>query len=92
MRDNQGSNTMRDATFSRRDMLMAAGALAVGSAFSEPPKAAAAEPAAAPPARSDLAEASRRFGRRRQNCNQKEALCEVVHTALPTISVKYPLI
>ena len=44
MRDNQGSNTMRDATFSRRDMLWAGGALAVGAAFAEPLKAAAAEP------------------------------------------------
>ena len=40
MRDNQGSNTMRDATFSRRDMLLAGGALAVGAAFAEPLKAA----------------------------------------------------
>jgi len=43
MRDNQGSNTMRDATFSRRDMLWAGGALTVGAAFAEPLKAAAAE-------------------------------------------------
>jgi len=42
MRDNQGSNTMRDATFSRRDMLWAGGALAVGAAFTEPLKVAAA--------------------------------------------------
>jgi hypothetical protein len=27
MRDNQGNNTMRDATFSRRDILRAGGAL-----------------------------------------------------------------
>src|SRR5499427_3213265 len=47
MPDNQGSNTMRDATFSRRDMLRAGGALTVGAAFAEPPKAAAAEPGAA---------------------------------------------
>jgi pimeloyl-ACP methyl ester carboxylesterase len=40
---------MRDATFSRRDMLWAGGALAVGAAFAEPPKAAAAEPGAAGP-------------------------------------------
>src|SRR5258708_5658433 len=43
MRDNQGSNTMRDATFSRRDMLWAGGALTVGAAFAGPLKAAAAE-------------------------------------------------
>src|SRR5579864_7534116 len=43
MRDNQGSNTMRDATLSRRDMLWAAGALSVGAAFAKPPKAAAVE-------------------------------------------------
>ena len=46
MRDNRGS-AMRDATFSRRDMLWAGGALAVGAAFAEPPKAAAAEPSGA---------------------------------------------
>jgi pimeloyl-ACP methyl ester carboxylesterase len=40
---------MRDATFSRRDMLTAAGALAVGAALAEPLKAAAAEPGAAGP-------------------------------------------
>ena len=44
MHDNQGSNTMRDATFSRRDMLWAGGALVVGAAFAEPLEAAAAEP------------------------------------------------
>jgi pimeloyl-ACP methyl ester carboxylesterase len=49
MRDNQGSNTMRDATFSRRDMLWAGGALAVGAAFAEPLKVAAAEPSGAGP-------------------------------------------
>src|SRR5271155_4046468 len=47
--DNRGSNTMRDATFSRRDMLWAGGALAVGAAFAEPLKAAAAEPGGAGP-------------------------------------------
>jgi len=40
---------MRDATFSRRDMLWAGGALTVGAAFAEPLKAAAAEPSAAGP-------------------------------------------
>jgi pimeloyl-ACP methyl ester carboxylesterase len=49
MRDNQGSNTMRDATFSRRDMLWAGGALTVGAAFAGPLKAAAAEPSGAGP-------------------------------------------
>lgn len=49
MRDNQGSNTMRAATFSRRDMLWAGGALAVGAAFAEPPRVAAAEPSGAGP-------------------------------------------
>src|SRR5579864_5108024 len=49
MRDNQGSNTMRDATFSRRDMLWAGGALAVGAAFAEPREAAAAGPSEAGP-------------------------------------------
>jgi pimeloyl-ACP methyl ester carboxylesterase len=49
MRDNQRSHTMRDATFSRRDMLRAGGALAVGAAFAGPPKAAAAEPSGAGP-------------------------------------------
>jgi hypothetical protein len=33
MRDNQGSNTMRGATFSRRDMLWAGGALTLNAAF-----------------------------------------------------------
>ena len=47
MFDNQGSSAMRDATFSRRDMLWAVGALTVGAAFAEPPKAAAAEPSGA---------------------------------------------
>ena len=49
MRDNQGSNAMRDATFSRRDMLWAGGALTVGAAFVEPLKAAAPEPSEAGP-------------------------------------------
>src|SRR3984957_10980123 len=49
MRDNQGSNAMRDATFSRRDMLWAGGALTVGAAFAEPLKAAAAERSGAGP-------------------------------------------
>src|SRR5260370_16350285 len=49
MRDNQGSNTMRDATFSRREMLRAGRALTVGAAFAEPLKAAAAEPSGAGP-------------------------------------------
>src|SRR5580693_7253527 len=47
MRDPQGSSAMRDATFSRRAMLRAVGALTVGAAFAEPPKAAAAEPSGA---------------------------------------------
>jgi hypothetical protein len=47
MFDNQGSSAMRDATFSRRAMLWAVGALTVGAAFAEPPKAAAAEPSGA---------------------------------------------
>jgi pimeloyl-ACP methyl ester carboxylesterase len=49
MRDNNGSNTMRDATLSRRDMLWAGGVLTVGAAFAEPLKAAAAEPSGAGP-------------------------------------------
>jgi pimeloyl-ACP methyl ester carboxylesterase len=49
MRDNQASSAMRDATLSRRDMLWAVGALTVGAAFAEPPKAAAAEPSGAGP-------------------------------------------
>src|ERR1700686_1110345 len=44
MCDNQGSSAMRDATLSRRDMLWAVGALTVGAAFAERPKAAVAEP------------------------------------------------
>ena len=42
MRDNQASNAMRDATFSRRDLLWAGGALTVGAAFAAPLKTAAA--------------------------------------------------
>jgi pimeloyl-ACP methyl ester carboxylesterase len=49
MRGNQGSNTMRDVTFSRRDMLWAGGTLAIGAAFAEPLEAAAAEPGGAGP-------------------------------------------
>jgi len=49
MRDNQGSNTMREAMFSRRDMLRAGGALTIGAAFAEPLKATAAEPSGAGP-------------------------------------------
>jgi pimeloyl-ACP methyl ester carboxylesterase len=48
MRDNQWSNAMRDATFSRRDMLWAGGALTLGAAFAEPLRAAA-EPSGAGP-------------------------------------------
>ena len=44
MRDIEGSNAMQDATFSRRDLLRAGGALAVGAAFAEPLKAATPEP------------------------------------------------
>jgi pimeloyl-ACP methyl ester carboxylesterase len=49
MHDDQGSNTMRDARFSRRDMLRAGGALTIGAAFAEPFEAAAAEPSGAGP-------------------------------------------
>ena len=45
----QGSGTMLDATFSRRDMLRAGGALAAAAAFAEPFKVAAAEPGGADP-------------------------------------------
>ena len=38
---------MRDATFSRRDVLWAGAALTVGAAFAEPPEVAAAEPSGA---------------------------------------------
>ena len=41
---------MRDATFSRRDMLWAGGTLAVGAALAQPLKAAAAESSGADPA------------------------------------------
>jgi pimeloyl-ACP methyl ester carboxylesterase len=44
LRDHQGSSAMQDRTLSRRDMLWAVGALAVGTAFVEPSEAAAAEP------------------------------------------------
>jgi hypothetical protein len=47
MRDNQRSKTMRDATFSRRDVLWAGGALTVGAAFAERLEGAAAEPSGA---------------------------------------------
>src|SRR6266851_4734288 len=47
MRDDQGSSAMRDATFSRRDVLWAGAALTVGAAFAEPPEVAAAEPSGA---------------------------------------------
>jgi pimeloyl-ACP methyl ester carboxylesterase len=46
MRGNQGSNTMRDATFSRRNILGAAAGAAAVAAFAEPLKAAATEPSA----------------------------------------------
>jgi alpha/beta hydrolase fold len=49
MRDNRGSNAMRDTTFSRRDVLRAGGALAVGAAFAEPLKVAAAASGGAGP-------------------------------------------
>jgi pimeloyl-ACP methyl ester carboxylesterase len=50
MRDNQRSNTMRDAMFSRRDVLgAAAGALPVIAALADPLKAAAPEPGGAGP-------------------------------------------
>jgi pimeloyl-ACP methyl ester carboxylesterase len=44
MRDNQGSSTMRDATFSRRDVLSAVSAVAVSAVLAEPLKAATPEP------------------------------------------------
>jgi pimeloyl-ACP methyl ester carboxylesterase len=52
MRDIEGSKTMQGTTFSRRDMLRAAGALTVGAAFAEPLRvaAAAADGAAPEPA------------------------------------------
>jgi pimeloyl-ACP methyl ester carboxylesterase len=40
-RDDQGNGAMRDATLSRRDMLWAASALAIGAGFAEPSNAAA---------------------------------------------------
>jgi len=49
MHDNQGTNAMRDTTFSRRRMLRAAGALTVGAALAELPKAAASAPSGADP-------------------------------------------
>jgi pimeloyl-ACP methyl ester carboxylesterase len=53
MRDKQGDDAMRDATFSRRDILGAAAGAAAVAAFAEPLKAAATEPSA-----SDAASAS----------------------------------
>jgi hypothetical protein len=47
--DDQGSSTMRDTTFSRRDMLLAVGTLTARAAFAEPSKAAAVEPSGAGP-------------------------------------------
>jgi pimeloyl-ACP methyl ester carboxylesterase len=44
MRDSRRSSAMQDATLSRRDILWAGGALAIGSAFVEPSRAAAQEP------------------------------------------------
>ena len=49
MRDIKGSNTMQDATFSRRELLRAGSALAVGAALAEPLRAATAEPGGAGP-------------------------------------------
>jgi pimeloyl-ACP methyl ester carboxylesterase len=49
MRDNRGNNAMREATLSRRDMLCAAGALAVGAAFADTSRAATPEPSGAGP-------------------------------------------
>ena len=40
---------MRDATLSRRDILWAGGALAVGAAFAEPSRTAAAAPSGTTP-------------------------------------------
>jgi pimeloyl-ACP methyl ester carboxylesterase len=42
--DHQGSNPMRDATLSRRDVFWAAGALIAGAGFAEPSSAAVPEP------------------------------------------------
>jgi pimeloyl-ACP methyl ester carboxylesterase len=47
MRDNQRSNELRNAMFSRRDMLRAGGALAAGAALTGPRRTAAAEPSSA---------------------------------------------
>jgi pimeloyl-ACP methyl ester carboxylesterase len=47
MRDNQGRNTTRNATFSRRDILGAAAGAAAVAAFAEPLKAAATGPSEA---------------------------------------------
>jgi pimeloyl-ACP methyl ester carboxylesterase len=44
MHDDQGSNAKRDATFSRRELLQAGSALAIGAAFAAPAIAAAPEP------------------------------------------------
>ena len=49
MLNDQGSNTMRDATFSRRDMLRVGSALAVGTVFAGPIETAAAERSGAGP-------------------------------------------
>jgi pimeloyl-ACP methyl ester carboxylesterase len=58
MRGNQGSNTMRDATFSRRDMFLAGGAFTVGAAFAHPLKVAAAQPSGAGPEPAQLADSA----------------------------------
>jgi pimeloyl-ACP methyl ester carboxylesterase len=47
MRDNRGSNTMRDVSFSRRQILGAAAGVAAIGALAEPFKATAAEPGTA---------------------------------------------
>jgi pimeloyl-ACP methyl ester carboxylesterase len=47
MRDNRRSSAMQDATLSRRHILRAGGALAVGAALSQPSWAAAPEPSGA---------------------------------------------
>jgi pimeloyl-ACP methyl ester carboxylesterase len=44
MRDDQGSNAKRDATFSRRELLQAGSALAIGAAFAAPAIAASPKP------------------------------------------------
>ena len=49
IRDNQGTYAMRDTTFSRRRLLRAAGALTVGAALAELPRAAASAPSGAGP-------------------------------------------